>query len=501
MVTFGYNTDCASISFERAVSAMQASRATHHLIMMDNRSFFWQQGEIDTIKKYCQAVPKATFIVRLYNANEGNWKAYPQASEYQKNWTWAKSALGEYANRVVFDDCVNEPNLAPLTHPDAALYVQRCVKLIEAASASGIKLAIGAFSVGSLQEDILSTTYTPLWNALKQHKQAISWHLYGAIPFEAGELAPLNIVLDARKARTYMKDEKWPMSHLGWLIAESYRVIQICESMGFTPEIYITECIVDNVLGSQPDVKEAWRNKYGLNEFMRDPRGIRTWSKYLAEFFEADKLDFEHGIAKLLQHARKNIFFHPAFKGACLFALNAQWDYGYEGKPNGTHKEAGSNYDRPEYALFRSTLLGIVNTEVFAPNPIPTPPPPSPIPAFPTFPLMVRTTKESFIRAAPNTQGKVLGTIPTEWTEARLSTNFYPNPIDNFNWYSIELGDIVGFVADTLAFQFKAIETPLPKTFTVVWDTVPIEVSEQALDKLIAAKSLELDALKAAKMS
>jgi hypothetical protein len=415
---------------------MQASRASSHLIMLDNRTFFFRQGEIDTIKRYCNALPNATIIVRLFHDEQGDWKSYPNAAEYQANWAWVKQQLGSLATRVVFDDPCNEPNLAPASHPDTALYVDRCVKLIEAAGNAGIKLAIGAFSVGSLQESVLSSTYKPLWQALKIHRQAISWHLYGAIPFEAGEIAPLDIVLDASKARAYMKDERWPMSHQGWLIAESFRVIQICESMGFVPDIYITECIVDNVLGQNPVVKEAWRAKYGLDMFMRDPRGIRCWSRYLTEFFAQEGLSFEHSIMTLLTHARKNILYHPAFKGACLFALNAQWDYGYDGRADGTNKHAGSNFDRPEYTLLRSTLLGIVNTQVF-PTPMPEPAPETLV-----LKRIRSTDAKTNWRQSPGTSAAILGTIGSEWTEANVSSAY-----TTLQWVTVAMNGKTGYCA------------------------------------------------------
>lgn len=511
MVTFGYNIDAASISYERAIEAMRASKADCHLVMVDNRTFFYQQGEIDTIKKYCAALPNTTIIVRLFNNAQSDWKKYPhaledKASKYQENWAWAKQQLGIYANRVAFDDPCNEPNLAPANHPDAALYAKRCIALIEAASAAGIKLAIGAFSVGSLQEDSLSTIYKPLWEALKRHKQAISWHLYGAIPFEAGETAPLSIVLNATHARAYMKDERWSMAHQGWLMAESYRVIQLCEAMGFTPEIYISECIVDNVLGQAPEIKEAWRAKYGLDMFMRDPRGVRTWSKYLEEFFRADGLDFQQGLAKLLQHARKNIFYHPAFKGACLFALNAQWDYGYEGRMDGTNKHAGSNYDRPEFSLFRSELLSKVNTEIMT-----TPIPPTTAVPFPalTSPLWENGTltlgDSTNLRSQPtNTSNNVVKTLPAgsykakQFPETKLA--------DGYTWYAyvIEQANqpsLNGWVARraTTTWQ-KEIVIPPPQVereyFVDVLGGGTLKVKEHVLDALIEVKRLELEGLR-----
>ena len=508
---FGWNCDTSSLSFERIVQAMRDSKATTHLIMIDNTTPFLKIGDIENIKRYLNALPNITLIVRVYSKLEGDYKAYPSAAEYQKNWAWVKAQLGALSSRVILDDPTNEPNLAPAGSNDAALYVERCVALVKAASLAGIKLAVGAFSVGSLQESIISTTYRPLWLALKEYKQAISYHSYGAIPFEAGETAPLNIVLDAKKARAYMKDERWPMSHGGWLLAEPYRIIQACEALGFTPEIYLTECLVDNVLGQDPVTKEAWRAKYGIDAFMRDPRGVQCWERYLTEFFSAEGLDFQHSLYALFRHARKNIFYHPAFKGACIFALNAQWGYGYDGKSDGTHKHAGSNFDRPEFELFRKTLLGMINTEVYVtPTPVPVPTPSPIFPTFSLFPAQVRSLTGSNIRSAPN--GTVIGQVPQMWADCLLSkaSTYY----DSYNWYTIEIvldGNVKkGWVADTLAFEFNHTVTPPPppKQFVVRWNgSVQITVSESDLDKIIenaeleiAKAELELEALRAAKL-
>jgi len=509
---FGWNCDTSSLSFERIVQAMRDSRAHTHLIMVDNTTPFLKIGDIDNIKRYLNALPNITLIVRVFSRLEGDFSAYPSAVEYQRNWAWVRTQLGtELCKRVVFDDPVNEPQIGSGDDLTSQVYVERCLDMVEAAANAGIKLAIGAFSVGSLPEKTVPTIYRPLWLALKEYKQAISYHSYGAIPFEAGETAPLDIVLDAKKARAYMKDERWPISHGGWLLAEPYRIIQACEALGFTPEIYLTECLVDNVLGQNPQLKEAWRAKYGIDAFMRDPRGVQCWERYLTEFFSAEGLDFQHSLYALFRHARKNIFYHSAFKGACIFALNAQWGYGYDGKPDGTHKHAGSNFDRPEFELFRKNLLGMINTEVYAtPTPVPTPTPEPTFPSFTLYPAQVRSITGSNIRSKPN-EG-VIGVIPQTWTDCMLSKEY--KPFEGYNWYMIEVVSYgvlrQGWVADTLAFEFKHTETPPPppKQFVVRWNgSVSITVSEADLDKIIAnaeleiaSAKLELEALKAAKL-
>lgn len=475
MVKFGYNIDSSSISFERAVDAIRNSGADTHLIMVSNRTYFYRQGEIDTIVRYCQTFPEMSFIVRLFHDSQGDWKAYPKASEYQTNWTWARQKLGAYASRVIFDNPVNEPNLpdnSNANHPDVAAYVERCVDWIKAASVAGIKLAVGAFAVGTLQESVLNTTYKSLWQAMKNHNQALSYHGYGAIPFEAGETAPLDIVLDATKARAYMKDERWPMSHAGWLIAETYRVIQICEAMGFTPEIYLTECIVDNVLGQNPVIKEAWRSKYGIEMFMRDPRGIRTWERYLKEFMPESS--FDEAIAALLKHARKNIYYHRAFKAACLFALNRQWDYGYDGFLDGTNKHAGSNYDRPEFTRFRQTLLAQVNKDEIMPI---------------LYDATISSKSISNIRVLPSDTALFHSASPLTTTPIEVKIAKEPavvngqTIIDGFQWLDLSINGERGYIAKTqnVIIEYVPI-VPAEPLYEVALGYATIRMTAQQVD-------------------
>jgi hypothetical protein len=61
--------------------------------------------------------------------------------------------------RLVFDDPVNEPNLAGDNATAAAAYVQRCVSLVEAAHRAGIQFAVGAWSVGTPHESLFESSF------------------------------------------------------------------------------------------------------------------------------------------------------------------------------------------------------------------------------------------------------------------------------------------------------------------------------------------------------
>jgi hypothetical protein len=452
VVKIGYNCDTASLTFERIVEVMKASKADYHLIMIQPQGAFLQLGDIATIRKYLEALPTTKFIVRVYNKLEGNWASYPKASEYQENWANVRAALGDtYTKRLIFDDPVNEPNLAGDNVLEAKKYVDRCLELLEAAKSAGIKLAIGAWSVGTPHENLYKTVYLPLWKKLAEYKMGISYHAYAmAIP-EIGELDDAKLILDPATARKSIRLGKWPLSHKGYLIARPYRWIQLWEEFKLGtpenpyPEIYITEAITDNVFNeSIAWIKDLWRQKsWGIDAFNRDPRGIQAWEKYLLEAFKEDGLNFGQILQFLTRHARKNIFYHPAFKAVCLFALNAQWGYAYAGHPmNGTHKEAGSNYDRPEFDTFRNVYLAEINSELLSET---SPPMPIAFPATdsPLWKDGTLTLNAVRLRSQPDINPTNVVTTLTGTFEAKRHEHEPNEPIlaDGYTWHAYSFID------------------------------------------------------------
>ena len=466
MVTFGYNLDTSSIPLEKALQSLKASGANAHTIVIDPHSFWLGTGDLDTIRKYANALPNATLIIRTYHALEGNWSLYPKAIEYETHWRWVKNQLGESVmQRIVFDDPVNEPNLAGDNPVEARAYVNRCLALVKAADNAGVKLAIGAWSIGTPHENLFETEYLPLWRACKRY----SLHLYGGIPSEMGELAPYNIILDAKKARTHIKDERWPISHQGWLIARSYRIIQLFEKHGLgIPELYVTEGIIDQISDMGQYIKDAWKAKYGIPAFQNDPRGAQSWERYLQSMFEAEGFDFQKALAFLHRHARKNIFYHPAFKAVCIFALNVQWGYKYAGYANdGQHREAGSNYDHPAFDTFRNVYLPAINAESF--DEIPVPPP---VVTPPKEPIMLEkrirsnaidTQNGTRIRKAPIT-GETIGYIPhIAWQDCLVADDY-----EAATWVKVEVGALVGYVSrQYVNIENRVIEAPPEPSFMV----------------------------------
>lgn len=452
MVKLGYNLDSGSINFEDALVSMKASGADGHLIMIDNKDFFLHAGDLDTIRKYLAALPNTTIIVRLFHEHQGNWSLYPSAATYKLHWTWVKNQLGEtLMKRVVLDSPFNEPNLSGDNVAEAQKFVTYCRALVKAAYDAGVKLAIGAFSVGTPHENLLNTVYADLWRDIDRYKQGISWHLYGAGIPELGELADMNLVLDPAKARNAMTIGKWPISYDGWLIARAYRVIRIFEALGLgVPEIYVTEAGIDNVFTeNQSHIKEAWRQKsWAIDAFNRDPRGVQAWENYLVEAFKQDFTTnvFTRAVAFIFRHLRRNVFYHPAFKVVCIFALNAQWGYAYPGHPaNGTHAPAGSNFDMPQFRDFRMIYLPAINNE-----------PMGEITPMPTEPVMeakrIRSLQESNIRSAANVTASILHVIKTDWLEGKFSRDSV-TPTETRKWHKIEVtvdGKLIsGYVAKT----------------------------------------------------
>lgn len=456
MVKFGYNLDTSSIPLDKALQSLKASGADAHTIVIDPHSFWLGTGDLDTIRKYAAALPNTTLIIRVYHSLEGNWSLYPKAIEYEAHWRWVKNQLGDaIMHRIVFDDPCNEPNLAGDNPVEARAYVKRCLALVQAADNTGVKLAIGAWSIGTPHESLFETEYLPLWRACKRY----SLHLYSGIPSEMGELAPYNIILDAKKARTHIKDERWPISHQGWLIARSYRIIQLFEKYGLgVPELYVTEGIIDQISDMGQYIKDAWKAKYGIPAFQNDPRGAQSWERYLQAMFETEGFDFPKALAFLHRHARKNIFYHPAFKAVCIFALNVQWGYKYAGYANdGQHREAGSNYDHPAFDTFRNVYLPAINAESLDDIPVPIPPAPEP----PKEPTMLEkrirsTATKTNIRAAASITSAILGTISAEFADCLVSEDYL-----SAEWIKLQIGTITGYVSrQYVEIARRVIESP-----------------------------------------
>lgn len=495
-VRIGYHWDTSSINFDTAIPAMRASNASGHLMMIDNGGFFLRAGDLDSIRKVAAALPDCIIMVRLFHRSEGDWQNYPHADVYENHWKWVKSQLGaELCKRLVFDSPFNEPRLAGDNAAAAKPFVDYCVSLVQAAVNAGIKLAIGAFSVGTPHESLLKTVYLPLWRICARYGQGIGLHLYGAAIPEIGELVGIRTVLDPKASRIAMKDAKWPLEHTGWLIARAYRIIKIWEEFQLGtpehpyPELYIEESLIDNPFNaSNSDIKEHWRGFYGIQRYQYDPRGLATWERWIALAFP--ELSFDRAIAKLVSHARKNIFYHPAFKVVCLFALNAQWDYAYSGHANdGTNKEAGSNFDRPEFDTFRSVLLPAINAENYEDISMPT-----------LYDATISSKSSSNIRILPSATANILRVLTTSPIAAKVAKEVAvvngQTTIDGYQWLELMIENERGYVAKTQ----NVIITYAPvdeKTYIVdITGGATKVMRESSLDDLIEYKRLELEGLK-----
>lgn len=483
-VRIGFNWDTSSINFDTAIPAMRASNASGHLMMIDNGGFFLRAGDLDSIRKVAAALPNCIIMVRLFHRNEGDWQNYPRADIYENHWKWVKNQLGaELCKRLVFDSPFNEPRLSGSNAAAAKPFVDYCVALVQAAVNAGIKLAIGAFSVGTPHESLLKTVYLPLWQICAKHGQGIGLHLYGAAIPEIGELVDMRMVLDPKASRAAMQDKRWPLDHAGWLIARAYRIIKIWEEFRLGtpehpyPELYIEESLIDNPFNaSNSDTKEEWRRNYGIQRYQYDPRGVSTWERWLVLAFP--ELSFDKIVAKLVSHARKNIFYHPAFKVVCLFALNAQWDYGYGEHLNGTNKEAGSNYDRPEFNNFRSVLLPAINAEIYEDFPMPI-----------LYDATISSKSISNIRVLPSAtalfhSASPLTTTPIEVKIAKEPTVVNGQTIiDGFQWLDLSINGERGYIAKTqnVIIEYVPI-VPTEPLYEVALGYATIRMTAQQVD-------------------
>ena len=505
VVKYGFNADTSSVSYEKILASFRASGAEYNMVMLDPSSYFLGVGDIATIRKYLTDLPNTKLIVRTFSNSQGDWQKYPSAEKYQAHWLWIRTQLGDtHTKRIVLDFPINEPNLGGSDPTLARPFVNYCISLVKAAAVAGVKIAIGAFSVGTPHETLFETEYLPLWKAIKQYGMGISLHLYGWIPFEAGELVPLNVVLNAPLARHFMLDEHWSKDYQGWYIGRAYRYIQVFERHGLgLPELFVTECLVDNIANADTSaIKEGWKAKYANNVYP-DPRGVRAWEKYLKEMFP--ELDFQSSLKLLFRHARKNIFYSPAFKALCIFALNAQWDY-----PNGTNREAGSNFAVPALDVFTMKYISEINAETYEDNPpmptkdsVPFPNAESPLWELGT---LIITNESVNMRSEPylDDKYKVADGLKKGVYIAKRHNEERPKT-DNHFWHAYQfVQDSIlrkVWIADSVIGTWKADEIiPPPQSereyFIDVTGGGTTIMKESVLDALIVYKQLELEGLK-----
>lgn len=450
VVKYTWNIDTASISYEKAIDAIRSSGADYALIMLDPKAYYLGAGDIATIKKYLADLPNVTLIVRTFSDSQGNWQNYPDAipnasgkrtKNYETHWTWIKAQLGDLSRRVILDSPFNEPNLDD-NPVNAKKFVDYCIYLVQSASNAGMKLAIGAFSVGLPDEDLLPTVYLPLWQECARLKQGVSLHLYATPIPEIGEFVGLDTVLDTAKSRAAIVDTKWPIEMQGWFIGRAYRIIKIFADNGLgIPEFYVTEGIIDNPFNSQTSwIKEAWRAKWGLLEYDRDPRGALTWGKWLIEVFKQEGFNPEQALAHVFRHARKNVFHHKAFKCICIFAKNAQWGLAYEHHPKGTNYGAGSNFDYPALRTFSNTYLPAINAEIY-PEDIPPMPIPFPATDSPLWRDGTLTLNAVRLRSQPDINPANVVTTLTGTFEAKRHEDEKPILEDGYTWHAFRFVD------------------------------------------------------------
>lgn len=476
--TYGWHWDTASINFERAIPILKASKADTHLIMIDPGGPFLRQGDLDTIRKIHQALPKTTLIIRVYSRLEGNWSSYPTASQYYTHWAWVRAQLGrEIMEWLIFDDPCNEPNLAGPNVAEAKRYVQRCRDLVLAAHRAGVKLAIGAWSVGTPDETLFESVYLSLMRDVAEYKMAYSYHAYVAIPPRAGETDDFSIILNLEQAKASFRDEKVPLNHAGWRSLRMFWIIRLHEKYGLpTPEICLTEVLIDNIFNSDSSVvKEAWKQAFSERAYP-DPRGARAWMRYMGLLFEDEAWDFSRTLAYIFRYVKKNFFWHPAFRRATIFALNAQWDYAYAGHSvDGQHKEAGSNFDRPEYDAFRNLYLPQINTEEGQ---------------MVTFPDKndVRWREGSLTAIGKNTRVQPAATASLsplgalqEQVRAKRFPIYNDESTDDYKWYAYQINGHDVWIAETTGLIWNE-DAPVDQLYDVELGHMRLRLTAQEID-------------------
>jgi murein DD-endopeptidase MepM/ murein hydrolase activator NlpD len=329
-------------------------------------------NEIDNLNRYRKHLPDSAIIWRTWHPKEGNWSILPPPAEQVRLWKNEGSSL----RAIVRDDPSNEPSLPHQRMDLMTRYVQDRTELLNRAADEGIRVAVGAFSVGTPHESLIENgLFDPLLRAIHAGNHMISYHSYSPGIPGAGDLVSFDVLRDPLKAATMLRerDRRWEPGRY-WYLRRTDFFRTRAQQLGLPPPpIMMTEAVFDDVLSTQSFYGEL-RHKYGLPQYMNDLRGVTSWRKYWSAAFPNQSL--YDVLDMLLLYLKRNVFYLDDIRGVCLFSINKGWE---------TRGHNWAHPDLMEYIIKRLPLLNREQQTTPEP-PAPTPPTvttPAPAPAKP----------------------------------------------------------------------------------------------------------------------
>jgi hypothetical protein len=321
MGKIGYNINLGGLGkqFEEAQANAKSASAAFHLLMTAPSNGINTQGDAEAIDRWIEKIQPAQIVWRTYSKLEGNWSVFPSNDEIIKRWR------AENRPQYIRDDPSNEPSLFGKDPRTNALYVKSRADLLRKAADIGIKVAVGAFSVGTPHESLIANgTYDELIRAVVEGGHYFSVHEYcPGIP-GAGDVFSYEKLLNPDEVMETMKRDPWPVKAVYWLLRRSDRFVVRAREIGLSdPQIIVTESYID-LIPDANDVINQLRDKYGIPAYNKDLRGVLAWRMYYADAFP-DK-SFSDVITQLSKYIEENIYYPDHIKGVCLFSFNWDWD-------------------------------------------------------------------------------------------------------------------------------------------------------------------------------
>ncbi len=464
MTKIGYNINLSAIDNQAQPDAKIAGADMHLLMtvpqLIDGVGVNGQT-EINQIANWKQALPPNTNIVwRTYSKKEGNWKEFPNNSTIVTRWQL------EGHLDIIRDDPSNEVSLIGDNKQINEEFVVRSVDLLEQASAAGITVAIGAFSVGTPHHNLIADgTYDDLIRAVVKGNHYFSVHEYCPGIVGAGDVFPYDELLNPKTVLSKMKDELWPLGGY-WLLRRSDRFVKQARQLGLAdPQIIITESFIDYIPDAQIVLTQL-RDEYGQTPCLRDMRGILAWRDYYAEAFKEMHLlsHYELQVRYLLEKLATTVYNQDWIKGVCLFALNKGWD-----------SPECHNWLNDSLKTVRQLHLPNINRMLGSPTP-----PDSPVPELPTPPSdwemregLISSNLEggSNIRANyTQDAAKWLSKIGMDAISGLISVKTVSN--EGFEWHKVIIGVDVGYVAKTSHIVITRPDNEVPDSPEIDYDKI-----------------------------
>jgi hypothetical protein len=359
MAKIGYNINLGGLrdQVKEAQSNAKVATAPFHLVMTAPANSINTQGDLEALDRWAEIVKPAQLVWRTYSKLESDWSIFPSNDEIVKRW------VAENRPQYVRDDPSNEPSLGGTDRENNVRYVKSRTDLLRKAADAGIKVAVGAFSVGTPHESLIfDGTYDDLIRAVVEGEHYFSVHEYcPGIP-GAGDVFPYQELLNPENILKVMKPNPWPIEAAYWLLRRSDRFVVRAREIGLSdPQIIITEAYID-LIPDANDVLNKLRDKYGIPAYNKDMRGVLGWRMYYADAFP--EKSFPDVVTQLSKYVEDNVFYPKHIKGVCLFSLNWDWD-----------TPEAHNFLNPSLDDFRRIGLANIDASVSILTPQELPPP------------------------------------------------------------------------------------------------------------------------------